>query len=91
MEGQELASVSRDWIDFVIVRESLGCRRVKWSIARVDLGDSVKTSLFLESRMERTVADGRFNGFLLIFVIYRQHIIPNNGNKETYFPGDARG
>jgi len=69
--GHEHPAVSRALIDFVIIFDSLGWRRVKWSIALEDLGDSVNMSLFWESRIERIVADGLFIGFLLIFVIYR--------------------
>ena len=61
-------------MDFVIVRDSEGWRRVKWSIALDDLGDSVKTSLFLGSLIDRIVADGLFIGFRLMFVIYRSSV-----------------
>lgn len=69
ISGHEHPSVARALIDFVIIFDSLGWRRVKWSIALDDLGDSVKMSLFWGSRIERIVAEGLFIGFLLIFVI----------------------
>lgn len=68
ISGHEHPSVSSALIDFVIIFDSLGWRRVKWSIALEDFGDSVKMSLFWESRIERIVAEGLFIGFLLMFV-----------------------